>query len=182
MELRGSGFRLRAFRPEDAGALLQVRLENRDFLEPFEPTRPESFYTLEGQSREIEQGVRDAADDRAYPFGVYTDPDVLVGGLRLSSVVRGAWHNANLGYFISRRHNGRGAGTEAVGLALRFAFEHARLHRVQAAAMPDNIASIRVLQKNRLRHEGHALRYLRIAGEWRDHDIFAITREEWHPL
>jgi ribosomal-protein-alanine N-acetyltransferase len=172
---------LRALSREDAGELLRLRLENRAFLEPFEPTRAESFYTLEGQSLEIEQGIRDAAEDRAYPFGVYAEPDELVGGLRLSSVVRGAWHNANLGYFIGRRHNGRGAGTEAVGLALTFAFEHARLHRVQAAAMPDNIASIRVLEKNHFRREGHALRYLRIADEWRDHDIFAITREEWPP-
>ncbi len=182
MEVRGSRHLLRGFTPEDSEALLRLRLENRSFLEPFEPTRTEDFFTGRGQLQEIEQGMRDAAADRAYPFGVFSlDGGTLIGALRLSSVVRGAWHNANLGYFIGREHNGRGAGTEAVGLALRYAFGNVALHRVQAAVMPENRASIRVLEKNSFRHEGHALRYLRIAGEWRDHEIFAITREEWAP-
>ena len=182
MELKGSRHLLRGFTPEDSDELLRLRLENRCFLDPFEPTRTEEFFTGRGQRHEIEQGMRDAAADRAYPFGVFSlDEGILIGALRLSSVVRGAWHNANLGYFIGREHNGRGAGTEAVGLALRYAFENAGLHRVQAAAMPENRASIRVLEKNSFRREGHALRYLRIAGEWRDHEIFAITREEWTP-
>jgi ribosomal-protein-alanine N-acetyltransferase len=182
MELKGSRHLLRGFRPEDCDELLRLRLENRSFLDPFEPIRTEEFFTGRGQLLEIEQGMKDAAADRAYPFGVFSlAGGNLIGALRLSSVVRGAWHNANLGYFIGREHNGRGAGTEAVGLALRYAFQNAGLHRVQAAALPENHASIRVLEKYSFRREGHALRYLRIAGRWRDHEIFAITREEWTP-
>jgi ribosomal-protein-alanine N-acetyltransferase len=182
MELRGPQHFLRGFTVEDADALLALRVENRSFLDPYEPIRGEEFFTGPGQRREIERGMSDAAADRAYPFGIYSrEGGVLIGALRLSSVVRGAWHNANLGYFVGRQHNGRGAGTEAVGLALEYAFESARLHRVQAAVMPANRASIRVLEKNSFRREGYALRYLRIAGEWRDHEIFAITREEWTP-
>ena len=182
MVLIGPRLLLRDLRPEDARSLLDLRVANREFLEPFEPERREEFFTLEAQSLEIERGIRDAEDDRAYPFGVFSlARQELIGSLRLSSVVRGAWHNANLGYFIGRHHNGRGAGTEAVALALEFAFEHCRLHRVQAAVMPSNRASIRVLEKNSFRLEGHAPRYLKIGGAWRDHKIFAITREEWRP-
>lgn len=64
-------------------------------------------------------------------------------------------------------------------LALRFAFAEAGLHRVQAAVMPRNGASIRVLEKTGFRREGLSLRYLQINGVWEDHLIFAITREEW---
>ena len=182
MELRGPRLFLRDFTLEDADGLVRLRVENRSFLDPYEPIREEEFFTGPGQRREIERGMSDAAADRAYPFGIFSrDGGALIGALRLSSIVRGAWHNANLGYFVARRDNGRGAGTEAVGLALDFAFESAGLHRVQAAVMPANRASIRVLEKNSFRREGYALRYLRIAGEWRDHEIYAITREEWTP-
>jgi ribosomal-protein-alanine N-acetyltransferase len=69
--------------------------------------------------------------------------------------------------------------TQAVGMALRFAFGEAGLQRVQAAVMPRNAASIRVLEKNGFRREGFASRYLMINGVWEDHLVLAVTREEW---
>ena len=68
--------------------------------------------------------------------------------------------------------------TRAVGEVIRFAFTEAKLHRVQAAVMPRNTGSIKVLAKNRFREEGLSLRYLQINGKWEDHLIFAITAEE----
>ena len=103
----------------------------------------------------------------------------MLGRVALANVVRGAWENATLGYFVDHEAGGRGHATEAVGLALRFAFGPCRLHRVQAAVMPHNARSIRVLEKNGFRHEGFSPRYLRLAGEWRDHEMFAITVEEY---
>jgi len=105
----------------------------------------------------------------------------VVGRITLSSVVLGAWRNANLGYWVARDRGGRGYATEAVALAVRYAFEDAGLHRVQAAVMPRNAPSIRVLEKNRFRPEGLAARYLQIHRAWEDHLLFAVTREEWPP-
>ena len=171
---------LRPLRAADAPVLLELRLEDRDFLAEFEPHRQPSYFTRSGQAAEI---AADEVDDLAgggHAFGIFrTADEQLAGRVRLSNIVRGAWHNATLGYFVARAHAGRGIATEAVGLTLGFTFEEARLHRVQGGVMPHNHASRRVLEKNGFRLEGRSLRYLYIAGAWQDHDIYAITQEEW---
>src|SRR6185437_2002359 len=99
--------------------------------------------------------------------------------LRPWSVAPAAGENAYLGYWIDAEHQGRGLMTEAVRAATTFALEAAGLHRVQAAVMPRNGASQRVLEKAGYRREGLATRYLCIAGIWEDHVLFATTAEEW---
>jgi ribosomal-protein-alanine N-acetyltransferase len=94
-------------------------------------------------------------------------------------VVRGAWQNANIGYFLDEARGGLGYATWAVREALAFAFGWANLHRVQAAIMPRNVRSIRVAEKTGFHKEGLAQRYLRINSVWEDHRIYAITSEEW---
>ena len=102
----------------------------------------------------------------------------MIGGVNLSNVVRGAWQNATLGYWLAASATGRGHATRAVRLAIAYAFAHCELHRVQAAVIPRNAASLAVVRRAGLRHEGMALRYLRIAGCWEDHEIFAATVED----
>jgi [ribosomal protein S5]-alanine N-acetyltransferase len=97
----------------------------------------------------------------------------------LSNVSRGGWQNATLGYYVDERHNGCGYATQAVRLILDFAFGRARLHRVQAAVLPRNVASQRVLQKSGFSREGRSTKYLQINGVWEDHDVYAITAEDW---
>ncbi len=111
-----------------------------------------------------------------YAFGVFRD-GTLVGRVALSNVVRAAWQSCTLGYYIDRTMCGRGYGTEAVKQIVAFAFGDAGLHRVQAAVMPRNVASARVLEKAGFRHEGFAPRYLQIDGVWEDHDLYAITAD-----
>jgi [ribosomal protein S5]-alanine N-acetyltransferase len=97
----------------------------------------------------------------------------------LSNIVRGAWQNCTVGYYVDQTRNGRGYATEALGLATGFALTQAGLHRVQAGVMPRNAASIRVVEKNGFRFEGLARHYLQINGVWEDHNIYALTAENW---
>ncbi len=174
----GDGTLIRALGPDDAHAMLELRLRNRDFLAPWDPERPSAFFTLSGQ-RAVLADHRDAwRDGRRYAFAICTADDAPIGNVTLDNVVRGAVQGTTLGYWVDERAGGRGHATEAVQLALRFAFGHAGLHRVQAAVMPRNPRSARVLAKAGFRHEGRALRYLHIAGAWEDHDLFAVTAEE----
>jgi ribosomal-protein-alanine N-acetyltransferase len=105
----------------------------------------------------------------------------IVGRVALGGVLRGAFQNAYLGYWVDEDRQNRGLMTEAVAAATAFAFGPAGLHRVQAAVMPRNVASQRVLEKAGYRQEGLAQRYLCIAGQWEDHLLFATTAEEWTP-
>jgi [ribosomal protein S5]-alanine N-acetyltransferase len=181
VQIAGPRIAVRDLRPDDAAALLDLRIRNREFFEPFEPVAPADHFTLEAQRLGIDAGSRAWDEDREYAFGVVLPDGSLVGRVRLSTVVRGAWQNANLGYYVDRDHGGRDIATEAVGLVVGFAFERLGLHRVQAGVMPRNAASLRVLEKNRFRREGFAPRYLRINGAWEDHVIYAITAEDGRP-
>ena len=104
------------------------------------------------------------------------------GLVALANVVRGPWQNATLGYWIDRSVVGRGHASRAVRLVLAYAFEHVGLHRVQPAIIPRNAASQRVAAKVGFRLEGRALRYLKINGVWEDHDIYALTAEDWRAM
>lgn len=170
---------IRAFALDDVPELVALRTRTRAFNTPFEPRRSDGFFTGAGQRAEVLRDREEWAADRMYAFAIVErDGGRIRGRVGLANIVRGAWDNATLGYFVEQAVNGRGYATEAVGLALRFAFGPARLHRVQAAVMPHNERSARVLRKNGFRLEGHAPRYLRLAGGWRDHDLYAITAEE----
>lgn len=176
-----------AIRPLEAGdlpALVEARVRNREFLTEWEPTRDESFFTVAGQAREL--ALDDAAWRTAtgFPFAILdaSDGDRLIGRVALANVVRGVWQNATLGYWVSKDVGSRGHATAAVRLVLHFAFDVAGLHRVQPAIMPRNARSRRVVEKCGFRHEGVALRYLKINGAWEDHDLFAMTAEDWRAL
>jgi [ribosomal protein S5]-alanine N-acetyltransferase len=180
MQVSGELVSLRHLEPGDAQELLDLRIANREFLRPLEPTVSDLHFTLGAQQADIARLEQERASDMSYVFGIFErDSGALVGRIGLSAVFRKAWQNANLGYYIGKEYSGRGYCTEAVKLAVRFAFESARLHRVQAAVMLENVASRRVLEKAGFRLEGTASKYLKINDVWEDHHIYAISVEDW---
>ena len=102
----------------------------------------------------------------------------MVGQVTVSGVTWGSARSANLGYWIDRAHAGRNITTTAVALVIDHCFTTVGLHRIEVAVRPENTASLRVVHKLGLRQEGEAPRYLHIDGDWRDHLLFGITREE----
>jgi [ribosomal protein S5]-alanine N-acetyltransferase len=178
VELRGGLVAIRPFESDDAEGLLDLRLRNRDFFAPYEPSSIVVPQTMAEQLARLEAERLDWETDRGYVFGIFKLDGTLVGRIALSHVTRGGWQNAVLGYFVDETANGKGYATDAVRLAIRFAFERAGLHRLQAGVMPRNRRSIRVLEKAGFRQEGLSPRYLEINGVWEDHENFAITRED----
>jgi ribosomal-protein-alanine N-acetyltransferase len=120
---------------------------------------------------------REARAGRALPFTVTYD-GALVGQVTVSTVVRGAFDSASVGYWVDERVAGRGVTPTALALVLDHCFRAVGLHRVEAAVRPENAASLRVVRKLGLREEGMRLRLLFIDGAWRDHLSFAVTRED----
>lgn len=188
VRLEGATTAIRPFQRSDLDELLRLRRENRAFMEPYEAVRTDAFFTRAGQARELALDAEAWASGSGYAFAILAlgpeeavpaQPDRLVGRIALSNVVRGPWQNATVGYWVDEAAGSRGHGSQALQLVCRFAFEHLGLHRVQPAIMPRNVRSQRVVEKVGFRHEGTALRYLKIAGTWEDHHIYALTREEW---
>jgi ribosomal-protein-alanine N-acetyltransferase len=165
---------------EDVEALRELRVRNEDFLRPLEPIRPQGFLSPASQRADLEWSLRQRQAGLAYAFGIFeAGTGALAGRVALSNIVRGAWQNCTVGYYVDQTRNGRGYATEALGLATGFALTQAGLHRVQAGVMPRNAASIRVVEKNGFRFEGLAPHYLQINGIWEDHNIYAMTAEDW---
>jgi len=174
---------LRPPRPSDVPELRRLLRANADHLRPWEPapTPGEDPTSLTVVSNRVARHRRDWKRDHSYALLVTlrAPGEPIVGRVTLGGVLRGAFQNSYLGYWIDREQQRRGLMTEAVGGALAFAFGAARLHRVQVAIMPRNAPSLRVMEKVGVRREGVAERYLAIAGTWEDHVLFAITADEW---
>jgi len=160
---------IRPLVPDDAPELARLLAANRTFLMPFEPEHSESFFTVEGQRARIEAAEHSNA---------ILDGAVLAGTISLSNVARGPFQSAHVGYWIDETSNGRGLATRALAELVDHSFTGLGLHRLEAAALLDNIASQRVLEKNRFTRIGLAPRYLRIAGAWRDHVLYQRTVED----
>ncbi len=158
---------IRRLRPEDAGELAALYRANRDFLAPFEPTRPPEFFTAAGQRERLERQL----EGETHPFAVL-DGEEIAGTINLFNIVRDSLQSGVIGYWVDHTRNGRGLATEAVGEIVAYAFDTLELHRVEAATLVDNLPSQRVLEKNDFEKIGLARRFLRIDDEWRDFLLF----------
>lgn len=105
--------------------------------------------------------------------------DAIAGMINLTQIFYGPFCNAYLGYGLGVKFIGEGLMTEAVKLILRFAFKDLKLHRIEANVQPENLPSISVLKRCGFTNEGFSRRYLKIGGRWRDHERWAIIREDW---
>lgn len=103
----------------------------------------------------------------------------IAGSINLSQIFRGGFDSAYLGYYLGEKFNGIGFMSEAISMILRFAFEDLKLHRIEANIQPHNLASIAVVKKNGFSKEGFSPKYLKVDGEWRDHERWAIIVEDW---
>lgn len=180
--LRGDGFYLRAPAMGDYAAWAVLREESRSFLTPWEPLWPADDLEKSAFRRRIKRYQEDIRADHGYPFFLFRAADhALMGGLTLSYVRRGVTQSCALGYWMGAPHAGRGHMTAAVRTVLPFVFQTLRLHRVEAACLPSNQASISLLEKVGFTREGFARRYLCINGFWQDHLLYAMLDEDWSP-
>jgi len=157
---------------DDAGPLADLLAANREFLEPWEPVRPDSFFTESGQTEALRAALAEHELGLGCPLVVLDDDGAIVGRINVSGIVRGAFQSGNLGYWIAQSANGRGLATSAVEATKRLSFDELGLHRLQAATLLHNAASQRVLARNGFEQIGMAPEYLHIGGQWQDHLLF----------
>ena len=177
--IAGDAVLLRAPQMADYTEWAALREASRDFLTPWEPTWPADDLTRAAFRRRIKRYGEDQRGDLAYPFFIFRKRDnVLVGGLTLANVRRGCAQAGSLGYWMGAPYARQGHMTAAVGALIPFAFGTLRLHRIEAACIPGNVASIRLLERNGFRREGFARQYLCIDGVWQDHLLYARLRDD----
>ena len=171
---------VRPVRLRDAGEWSRVRLRDREHLEEWEPTGigpwadRNAFWSWPSQWAAL-RGL--ARRGQCLPFTITVDGK-FAGQITVGNVIRAALRSAWIGYWVSSEIVRGGVATAAVALVTDHAFGVAGLHRLEATVRPENNASIRVLTKAGYRQEGLFERYLDVAGDWRDHLCFAVTKEE----
>ncbi len=169
---------LRPVHTGDGAALARAYTANRAHLSPWEPTRGEDFFTDAQQERHVAVCVEDAAAGRGVRFVIESADGEIRGRVNLNNIVRGAFWSADLGYWVDHAHQSHGLATRAVAQIMSYARDEVHLHRLQAATLVHNRGSQRVLEANGFERIGSAARYLKIAGEWRDHILFQRLLEE----
>jgi ribosomal-protein-alanine N-acetyltransferase len=123
--------------------------------------------------------VKARSNERNVSYLAFSSDGALLGVVNISEIVLGAFFSAYLGYYVFAPHQKRGVMATVLPMVVTRAFRTHRLHRVEANIQPDNHASLQLVRKLGFRKEGLALRYLKIGGAWRDHERWAITRDEW---
>ncbi|MEE1767737.1 GNAT family protein [Streptomyces sp. JV185] len=164
--------RLRPVTPGDAAALAVALTRSRAYMQPWEPVRPDFFYTEQGQRERLAGLLADRDAGRGMPWVLADEEDRAIGGFNLNAIVLGPFRSATLGYWVDVEYVGRGLATAAVRRICEVARDGLGLHRVEAGTVTDNLASQRVLTKCGFEQYGTAPRYLHINGEWRDHRLF----------
>ncbi|HEY3407000.1 MAG TPA: GNAT family protein [Propionicimonas sp.] len=163
---------LRPLHIRDAERLAELVVRSRAFLEPWEPVRPESYFTVAGQRAAVAQSLKSASSGLMEPFVILDDDGEVVGRINLNNIVRGPFQSASMGYWLDQQATGRGLATLAAGELVALAFGGLGLHRVEAGTLPNNLASQAVLKRNGFEQFGYAPRYLAIAGVYSDHLLF----------
>jgi ribosomal-protein-alanine N-acetyltransferase len=152
-----------------------LRSESRAFLEPWEPRWAPDELERSAWRQRLGRYREDFARGVAVTFFIFDAKGAkLLGGITLGNIRHGVAQSGHIGYWMGERFAGQGLMAEALELLARHAFEDLKLHRIEAACIPGNVRSIRVLEKAGFQREGLLRSYLRINGVWQDHYLFAL--------
>jgi ribosomal-protein-alanine N-acetyltransferase len=160
-----------------------VRRRNAAWLTPWEATDPTGNQPAMTYGAMIRAHNKDGAAGLSYPWAIFRtiahEPKPrLVGQLIAAPVLWGSMRSTSLGYWVDKAHAGQNIMPTAVALASDYLFTRVGLHRIEINIVPDNAASLRVVEKLGYRSEGLRKDYIHINGQWRDHQSFALTRDE----
>jgi ribosomal-protein-alanine N-acetyltransferase len=175
-ELKGARVTLRLPEPSDFHEWSALRQASRGFLEPWEPRWSPDEFERHAWRQRIQRYREDFARGHAIAFFIVENSSrKLAGGITVGNIRRGVAQSAQIGYWVGERFAGKGFMVDAVRLVVPYAFNVLRLHRIEAACIPGNTRSIRVLEKAGFTREGLLRSYLKINGSWQDHYLFSLV-------
>jgi len=177
--IAGHGVTLRVPQSDDHSEWAALREVSRAFLVPWEPTWPADDLTRGAFRRRLKRYAEDLRGDLAYAFLIFRNSDnAMVGGLTLANIRRGVAQAGSIGYWVGAPFARQGYMTAAMRTLIPFCFGTLRLHRLEAACIPSNAASVGLLEKTGFQREGYARAYLCINGTWQDHLLYARLKDD----
>ena len=154
-------------------------MRNREHLAPWSPPRPESFFTEAYWALTLKANLRSLEEGRSARFFIASEAgEAILGVCNLTDIVRGAFQACHLGYSLDKDEQGRGLMSEALTLAIEYAFGKLRLHRIEANYVPSNERSAKLLRRHGFDINGYARDYLYVGGGWKDHVLTSLTNPD----
>lgn len=173
--LKGDRVTLRPPQPADYQEWAALRQRSRAFLEPWEPRWSHDEFDRSAWRQRLHRYRQDVDSGSAAAFFIFDNKSgALVGGITLGNIRHGVAQGGQIGYWVGEPYSGKGYMLDAIRLLVSHAFGTMQLHRIEAACIPDNARSIRVLEKAGFQREGLLRSYLRINGSWQDHYLYAL--------
>jgi ribosomal-protein-alanine N-acetyltransferase len=170
---------LRLPRHADFRPWVALRSASREFLSPWEPAWAEDHLTRKAFTNRVYWAHRAIGQGSAVPLFIHRrEGEVLLGAITLDNIRRGPAQAGTLGYWIGETHARHGYMREAIEAVVHYAFRTLDLSRLEAACLPENVASRGVLEKTGFKYEGVAQSYLQIDGRWRNHVLYANLRSD----
>ncbi len=177
--LHADGVLLRMPRMEDFEQWLALRTASRKFLQPWEPTWDAGEHKRSSFRSRLKRYQSELKSGKAISFFLFTQSGkILVGGLTIANIRRGVSQSCTLGYWMGEEFAGQGIMQKAVRRIIPYVFDELKLHRLEAAAIKNNLRSVSLLEKCGFRFEGNVRKYLKINGQWQDHRLYAILSDD----
>lgn len=163
-----------------AEQILAFYARNRSCFEPFEPTRPDNFYTLAYQKAAVQYEYSEIIKGKTLRYYIYlkASPDAIIGSLNFSRIEHDPFSRASLGYKIDGDHQGQGFAAEACRAAIPVMFSNYKIHRIEARVSPDNLPSIKLLERLNFRFEGLEYQSIEVMGKYRDHFRYSLIEDQ----
>lgn len=181
--LRSQRLIIQPLDPSHVKVVLAFLKRNQSFFKDFQPTPDKNYFSEDFQQKLLLSDVKQWIKKTKYPFYLFHHRDhergQILGTVTLSNVVRGPLQSCFIGYKVDQQIQGKGIATEGIAHVIQFAFNRLKLHRIEANIMPDNLASIRVVEKLGFKKEGFSEKYLKINGKWEDHFRFALINKDF---
>lgn len=172
--IRGDRVLLRVPQMPDYADWASLREASEAFLRPWEPEWAPDELSRSAFRRRLRYYHRDIKEGTGYAFFLFkSDDNTLLGGITLTNARRGVSQSISIGYWIGAAYSRQGYMTSALGALMPFVFRQLGFHRLEAACLPSNLPSRKLLTKCGFEHEGFARKYLKINGLWQDHLLFS---------
>ncbi len=176
--LKAKNVELRAPRYSDFEQWRQLRENSKTFLELWEPKRGNDFFKRNAFNNRVNWARKSAKSNQAYQFFIFDKFQILLGSITIENIRKGPSNAATLGYWLGEKHTGKGFMREAVLTVINFCFNRLTISRLEAATLPENTSSRRLLEKVGFKYEGVGQSYLQINGRWRNHILYGLLRDD----